>query len=215
MDREAIKKRLSALLEDSRSAKDYEAQSRVHQGRLGLMNLLYGANSSRERELGMALAQIAKSNPFPSAPICVDASISLLRGTIHAMVADVEGGILGSLRDAVTGEVLSDLIKLARAVSDEGGDASKNVAAVLAAAAFEDSLRRLAESVGLPHFEKLSDVVTALKEQNVLQGSQVGIAQSYLSFRNRALHAKWSEVDRPEVASVLGFTEALLVKYFS
>ena len=67
----------------------------------------------------------------------------------------------------------------------------------------------------MPHHEKLADVVTALKERDVLQGSQVGIAQSYLSFRNRALHAKWAEVDRPEVASVLGFTEALLVKHFS
>ncbi|KAB2960461.1 MAG: hypothetical protein F9K13_05220 [Candidatus Methylomirabilis oxygeniifera] len=123
--------------------------------------------------------------------------------------------MLGSLRDAVTSEVLSDLIKLARTVSDEGGEATKNVAAVLAAAAFEDSLRRLAASAGLPHQEKLADVVTALKEKDVLQGAQVGIAQSYLSFRNRALHAKWTEVDRPEVASILGFTEALLVKHFS
>jgi uncharacterized protein YutE (UPF0331/DUF86 family) len=215
MDIEAIKRRLSALIEDSRAAKDYEDQNRVHQGTLGLLHVLYGRNSSRERELGTALAQIAKSSQHPFAPLCVDASISLLRGALHAIQADVEGGILGSLLDAVTGDVLSDLIKLARTVSDEGGDASKNVAAVLAAAAFEDSLRRLAASVGLPHHEKLADVVTALKEEDVLQGSQVGIAQSYLSFRNRALHAKWAEVDRPEVASVLGFTEALLVKHFS
>ena len=63
--------------------------------------------------------------------------------------------------------------------------------------------------------KKLADVVTALKQEGVLEGAQVGIAQSYLSFRNRALHAKWNEVNRPEVASVLGFTEALLVKHFS
>ena len=149
MDLEAIKRRLRALIEDSQAAKNYEDQNRVHQGTLGLLHMLYGRNSSRERELSTALVQIAKSNPYPTAPVCVEAAISLLRGALHAIQADVEGGILGSIRDAVTGDVLSDFIKLARTVSDEGGDASKNVAAVLAAAAFEDSLRRLAASAGL------------------------------------------------------------------
>jgi len=214
MDENAIKVRLSALLRDSEGSKDYETQNRMHQGTIGLLNVLYGRDSSRERELGNALARIAKAHPYPSSTMCVEPSISLLRGVLQSIQADVDAGLLGSLRNTVTGDVLSDLIKLAKSVSDEGGEASKNVAAVLAAAAFEDSLRRLAASAGLPHQEKLSGVVIALKERDVLQGSQVGIAQSYLSFRNRALHAKWAEVDRPEVASILGFTEALIIKHF-
>lgn len=214
MDVEAIKVRLKDLLQDSQGSKNLEVQNRVHQGTLGLLHVLYGRDSSRERDMCNALDRIAKSY-YPGVPASVDSSINALRGVLQAIQADVEVGMLGSLRDAVTSEVLSDLIKLARTVSDEGGEATKNVAAVLAAAAFEDSLRRLAASAGLPHQEKLADVVTALKEKDVLQGAQVGIAQSYLSFRNRALHAKWTEVDRPEVASILGFTEALLVKHFS
>jgi hypothetical protein len=160
--------------------------------------------------LRSALERIAKTFN-PSSTIAVESSVDVLRGVLQSIQADVDAGMLGSLRNAVTGDVLSDLIKLARTVSVEGGDAGKNVAAVLAAAAFEDSLRRLAVSAGLPHQDKLADVITALKEKNVLQGAQVGIAQSYLSFRNRALHAKWAEIDRPEVAGALGFTEAIWV----
>jgi hypothetical protein len=87
------------------------------------------------------------------------------------------------------------------------------VAAVLAAAAFEDILRRLTEVNGIPHHEKLADVHTALKDVGVLQGAEVGIAQSYLSFRNRSLHAQWSDVDRPSINSVLAFTEQMILKH--
>ena len=178
------------------------------------MHALYGRDSSRERDLRSNLERIAQSY-YPTTQVSLESSMSLLRGALRSIQADIDSGMLGSLRNTVTGEVLSDLIRLARTVSDETGDGAKNVAAVLAAAAFEDCLRRLAESAGLPHHEKLADVVTALKAKDILQGAQVGIAQSYLSFRNRALHAKWAEVDASAVASVLGFTEALLVKHFS
>ncbi|MEQ1693544.1 MAG: hypothetical protein ABMA00_19805 [Gemmatimonas sp.] len=214
MNIEAIKVRLKDLLQDAQGSADFERQNRVHQGTLGLLHSLYGRDSSRERELRGALERLAKIY-HPTTEVTVASSMSLIRGVLQSIQADVDAGALGSLRDAITGDVLSDLIKLARTVAEDTTDGGKNVSAVLAAAAFEDCLRRLAASVGVPHHDKLADIVTVLKEKDVLQGAQVGIAQSYLSFRNRALHAKWAEVDRPEVASVLGFTEALLVKHFS
>jgi 2-hydroxychromene-2-carboxylate isomerase len=130
------------------------------------------------------------------------------------MKADIAGGLLISIRGAITGEVLSDLLKLCRTVLEAQGDSPKNVAAVLAAAAFEDTVRRMAERNGLDAEEKLSDVLSALKGAGIIQGAQVGIAQSYLGFRNRALHANWNEIDRPEVVSVLGFVEQLILKHF-
>jgi hypothetical protein len=60
--------------------------------------------------------------------------------------------------------------------------------------------------------DKLADILTWLKEKGVLEGSEIGIAQSYLSFRNRALHAKWDEVDKPAINSVLAFTEQIILK---
>ena len=110
---------------------------------------------------------------------------------------------------------MTDFIKLARAVLEEANNDAKNVAAVLAAAAFEDVIRRLADLRGGKDTEKLADVLIWLKDMGVLQGSEVGIAQSYLSFRNRALHAKWDEVDLPSVKSVLAFTEQIILKNFT
>ena len=97
--------------------------------------------------------------------------------------------------------MLSDFLQLARAALDEKGDGAKNVAAVLAAALFEDSIRRLSISDGAPHIERLQDVITDLKDRGVLKGSQVGIANSYLNFRNNALHAQWDKIERESVAS--------------
>ncbi len=48
-----------------------------------------------------------------------------------------------------------------------------------------------------------------------LQGAQLGIAQSYLTFRNRALHAKWAKVDRAAAQSVLSFTEQVVASQFA
>jgi len=85
----------------------------------------------------------------------------------------------------------------------------------LTAAAFEDTIRRLAAKEGIAHYDKLADTLEELKMKGILQGAQVGVAQSFLSFRNKALHAKWAEVDMPSVQSALAFTEQLLLKHFA
>jgi hypothetical protein len=136
----------------------------------------------------------------------------LTRGVLKNMRAAIEAGLVESFQKSITGEVLSDFLQLARTVFDEKGNDAKNVASVLAAALFEDTLRRLAIINGIPHIEKLQDLLTELKNRSILQGSQVGIANSYLNFRNNSLHAQWDKVERESVASVLGFCEQLLIK---
>jgi hypothetical protein len=86
---------------------------------------------------------------------------------------------------------------------------------VLIAALFERVLRRLCASNGIPHIERLQDVLTALKEKNLLVGPDVGTANGYLNFRNAALHEKWENIDRPSISSIQGFTEQLLLKHFA
>ena len=143
-------------------------------------------------------------------------SITLVaQGALRNTKSEVEAGLIDSLEKTVTGEVLTDFLQLARAALSEKGDDAKNVAAVLSAALFEDTIRRLATANGIPHIEKLQNVITELKDKGILQGSQVGIANSYLNFRNNSLHAQWDKVERESVASVLGFIEQLLMKHFS
>lgn len=138
------------------------------------------------------------------------------RGAITNAVAEVEGGLITSLRVLVAGEMLSELVRLGKEVLETKTEEAKNVAAVLVAAAFEDLMRRMGEEfasvTGRP---KLEDVINALKSAEVLKGGQVGTALSYLQFRNDSLHADWNKVDRSQVESCIAFIEALLLKHFS
>jgi hypothetical protein len=56
----------------------------------------------------------------------------------------------------------------------------------------------------------LSDVIDALRQKGVLVSPQLGTAQSFLSFRNHALHANWEKIDRSEVASALAFVQEVI-----
>src|SRR5262249_17541345 len=125
-------------------------------------------------------------------------------------------GLLASVERRVTSEVLTDLLQLSRAALKESGDGAKNVAAVLTAAAFEDAIRRIArEHAGVIGQDPLADVLIALRDAGLLVAPQLGIAQGYLNFRNRALHADWAAIERAAVESCLGIVEQLLLKHFT
>ncbi len=188
----------------------------VH-GATSIIELLYGANSAQLTTLRNRLSSIekqetakARGTVFGVIEIC-----QAVWGVLRSIKAEVEAGLISSLRQQVIGEVLTDFIQLSRAVLEQPGDGAKNVAAVLAAAAFEDTIRRMGASfAGVLGRDDLQDVLTKLKETGIIQGPQVGIAQSYLSFRNHALHANWDKIDRAAVQSVLAFVQELLLKHY-
>lgn len=214
MKPDALEAQLDLLLEDAKTGSSLELQKRLHHGALTILLALYGPDSSHEKELRSGLETLLRSS-HPLTVSTISASISVIRGALEGVRADLKADVLGSIRSAVTAEVLTDFVALARTVLEKKGDDAKNVSAVLAAAAFEDSLRRLASQHSLPSDGRLADLLASFKAAGIIQGAQVGVAQSYLSFRNRALHAKWDELDRPEVLSVLAFTEQLVLKHFT
>lgn len=207
MKEASIKNRIDALL-----AGDSDRGFELFNGALSLMVLLYGSNSPQVQ----SLTKTADSLGSRYSGEGLEYQLSFLAsGALQNMKAEIEAGVVGSLQKTITGEVLTDFLQLARAALDENGDDAKNVAAVLTAALFEDTIRRLAENNGIAHIEKLQNVIIELKDKGILQGSQVGIANSYLNFRNSALHAQWDKVGRESIASALGFVEQLLIKHFS
>ncbi len=204
--REEITKRINDLL--TGQVNGHEAFS----GALSLMVLVHGAGSPQVKDL----AQKGESFATRFHSTGLDNNLyEVAVGALQNLKAEIDGGLIVGLQKTITGNVLADFLQLARAALNEAGDDAKNVASVLAAALFEDTLRRLASVNGLAHSEKLQDTLTSLKESGVMQGSQVGIANSYLNFRNSALHAQWERVERESVASVLGFVEQLLMKHFA
>jgi hypothetical protein len=136
-------------------------------------------------------------------------------GALTNVAADIDAGLVGTLEKRITGDVLTDFVGLARAILQEQGGRGKNVAAVLAAAAFEDTIRRMGATYGgTIGRDDLQDVIGALKKASVLVPPQLGIAVAYLSFRNHALHAEWDKIETAATHSVLGFVEQLLIKHF-
>ena len=190
------------------------AGSEAVQFATSMLTAFYGPESPQLAQFLAGCAAIAKSAPNPT-----DMAYELLLhayGTIRNTKAELEAGLIVSLRVAVAGEILAELIRLAKEIIVERTEEAKNAGAVLIAAAYEGLIRRMGEEfasvTGRP---KLEEVITALKAANVLKGGQVGTAQSYLKFRNDSLHADWRNVDRSQVESCLSFIESLLVKHFS
>lgn len=211
MNEEDLKKRVESLLTVStKSDKDIMGHE-LFQGALTLLTAVHGSDSIHVKSLVKEAEQIR--NKYNASIVSGWLAVVAI-GALKNLKDELDAGLTGSLQRTITGEVLTDFIQLARTVINEKGDAAKNVAAVLAASVYEDTIRRLATTNGIPHIEKLADVLTTLKDKGLLQGSQVGIANSYLNFRNKALHAEWDKVEREAVASVLGFVEQLLLKHF-
>lgn len=179
-----------------------------------MLTSLYGAESSQMKQFREGLtadSKVVKSSALLN-ELHQKRSIGVLKGTI----AELKAGLIVRLRVEVAGEVLVELIGVARDVLQEQSDAAKNTASVLVAATFESVMRRMGEEfAGGTSRPKLEEVINALKDNGILKGGEVGTALSYLKFRNDSLHADWQNVSRPQVESCLAFNEATLVKCFS
>jgi hypothetical protein len=212
MDSKDILKRIDELLNLPQTGTAVDVNvSEVLQGCTSLLSLVYGSKSSQLQQFTASIARIPVGHVLRYHTMAITA-----QGTLKNIKREIEAGLTGSLRHQITGEVLTDLIQLARTVLNERDDGAKNVAAVLAAAAFEDTIRRMGETfAGVIGKDDLASVLTKLKDAEVMKSPQIGTAQSYLSFRNHALHANWEDVQRESVHSILGFVEQLLLKHFS
>lgn len=126
---------------------------------------------------------------------------------------DFEGGYVFNVDLRVSGEVFGDFVKLARQSLSEG---QKDVAAVLACAALEDAIKRLASANNLQIDGKtMVEIVNALKGAGIVSGAQKSLLDAMPRIRNMAMHAEWSKITEPDVSSVLGYVEQLLLSKFS
>jgi hypothetical protein len=206
-----ILKRIDELLQLNPDQTEMNNAPELSQGCVSLLSLVYGPKSAQVQQFNASLTEQSKRGVFAMHYISLTC-----HGTLKNLKREVESGLTANLKQQITGEVLTDLIQLARTVLDEPGDNAKNVASVLTAAAFEDTIRRMGETLaGVMGKDDLADVLKKLKDADVVKSPQVGIAQSYLTFRNRALHANWGDIQRESVLSVLSFVEQLLLKHFS
>ena len=134
-------------------------------------------------------------------------------GCLQSLKSDIMEGRMVDFQAEARGEVFGDFIVLARRALDEG---EKRVAAVLACAALEDSLKQCAYIHNLDvGDEEMPTVINALKSVGVISKPEGTSLKGYAQLRNKAFHAQWDEIDIPHLQGLLAFAEGFLVKHFS
>lgn len=186
------------------------------QSALVLIRTLYGQGSPSE-DLLLKARDAAHRGPTSDIAFNYPKVVwPAVRGVLAGLKADVEAGLVTSIERRGMGEVLADMLALAKEANSDGSDGAKNVASVLAAAAYEDTMRKMgATFAGVHDRPELSKVLLALKTAKILEGAPYTTAQGYLKFRNDALHADWAKIDHATVSSCVSFVEGQLLKHFA
>jgi hypothetical protein len=214
MDAGILGDRIQDLLGRCQQPPSIELLSELTHSTLSLMHAMYGTDSSQEIAWRLSLDQIRGKAP-PHDPNVQKQLMGATRGVLQIMIQEIDSGFIGTIRTALTAEILSGFIRLAHSVLDESGETGKDVAAVLTAAAFDNTIRRIGNKYGMEDHENIADVLEDLEKDGLLPRAQIDIARSYLNFRDMALHANWTKIEMAVVRNVLDFTENLLSMHFS
>jgi len=177
---------------------------------IGICEELYGRNSLQLQDLQERAKKLREVSPHAGS---MDEEIALvIKGTLDNAQTEIEEGVITSIYRQAVGSVIVDFISLADTALQED---QKDVAAVLAAAALEDAMKSKAEELGIEtEGRDLSDIISALKSVSFLGGPQAKVVSSYIPFRNKALHAEWEKILKPEVAGLIAFLKQFAVEAF-
>jgi hypothetical protein len=189
----------------------YDLVGEIYSGTIAIANQLWGAGSAQVEAVKQLREDMQSSKWSESGK--AENTFLQCKGILRSMASDIRAGRMGSIRLEYQGQVFADFINVAKAALAEG---TKDVAAVLAAAALEDTLKRYGQIKGLDVEDKdLTTVVNALKSVGMLSATQGALLKGMVPFRNKALHAEWAKIDTAEVQGVLAFVEEFLVKQFA
>lgn len=135
-----------------------------------------------------------------------------LKSIFLAAKSDYEGGYVFSVEKSMSAEILGDFVSMAKLALSEG---YKDVAAVLACAALEDTLKRYAKLNELDVNDKeMPEVISALKAKGLVSGAQKSLLDAMPKIRNYAMHADFDKIKEPDVNSVIGYVEQFLLSNF-
>ena len=205
MDMETWIKRADEVLAKASSVHNASEQM---QFATSILATFYGSESPQMKTFRDTADGILKSKAAIEHPLQMHAC-----ATIRNVRAELKAGLIQNIRALIAGENIAELLAMAKDVLGGNSEASKNVGAVLVAAAFEDMIRRMGtEFAGIIDRPSLQDVITTLKQKDVLKGGEPTTALSYLKFRNDSLHADWSNVERSQIHSCLSFYRTALTK---
>lgn len=135
---------------------------------------------------------------------------------LDAAMADLESGLTTSVRVQAKGEILGDFVALAREALEGRSQETDRVAAVLGAAALEETLKQLGTINGVDVYNRdMRGVIQKLVDAGVLVGAQSGIASGFVKFRDHASHGQFELIERATTEAALAFVEGLLANRMS
>ena len=208
-----ILQRIDELLEKDMKEEPFEQGiAEIASGTATLLEWFYGTKST-QLDMVLSLSKRVYESESRTHEHELIRFRNRLYGYLQTLKADITEGRIVNLQAEARGEVFGDFLTSARRALDEG---EKNVAAVLACAALEDSLKQCAKSHSLDVDDAdMSTVVGALKSVDAVDKTEGSILKGYTLVRNKAFHAQWDAIDNPAITSILAFTEQFLIKHFS
>jgi ribosomal protein L12E/L44/L45/RPP1/RPP2 len=179
-------------------------------GTIGVAESLYGPQSVQVKSL-IELKKASERRKQSPVYGTIDYLADSLIGILVNMQEELDSGLIKNLKIEMTGEIIGDLVILAR---NEAKAGFFLVAAVLASAGLEDSIKSIAENIGINTKDKtLDNLINALKAKSFFKGAQVPVITSYVKLRNAAMHADWDSIQEAEVNSLIAFLESFILDY--
>jgi hypothetical protein len=202
--------RLDGLIADAGKIRDVNNTTECQQlfaGTMTIMEQLYGRDSAQVEQFLAEKKRIMAFGGYESQRLSLLAEHTL--GMLKSFKADCESGLLGTIRGEAKAEILADFLSYAKNSLTEG---NKDVAAVLACASLEDSLKKYAALNGCAADEDdMSAVINKLKAAGLLGGAEAKVVQSYVQLRNKAFHAEWDKLGVAEIQSLIAYLESFIM----
>ena len=126
MEESKIRERIKALIEKADAEATPQEYGEVMQGTLGLITLLYGSGSKQIASLERAVVEEQKRTLTLWPDQQRGAVTQLAAGALANVLAELDAGLVGSLKQQAAAEVLTDFVALSRAALAEKGKDAKN-----------------------------------------------------------------------------------------
>jgi len=134
--------------------------------------------------------------------------VKVIRSMLEQLQADLEHGLIESTIERAKAEALDDLLEQSVQYHKEGNKAG---AAVLTAAVFEDTIRRIAVKHSIDSTSRTVDpILEDLRRSEVFSQIMTRRCKAGVALRNLASHANWDEIELKDIPPTINLIRDLL-----
>ncbi|MGD0074754.1 MAG: hypothetical protein ABSD31_10495 [Candidatus Binataceae bacterium] len=155
--------------------------------------------------------EAARLLPATDVPLYPE-NLATILGILKSAAAEWAAGLIGTLEFHFIGLAFEDFLRLAAEHNENG---KKEVAAVLASAVLEDTVKRLCRKHNVEFEDKsLDTLISALKTMQILGKVKAERLRSHAKLRNQAFHAEWDAFDQRDLRQMIEDVQELVETHF-